>query len=101
MTLIRFMKERARQIVFDQDPGFKVVAYEQIETGKGIYECRTIIHELSTGKFFRSQFRAMKDSSGVIELKPFENDDPVFQEVELTNRFEEGGTQNRSQEIGN
>ncbi len=89
MTLIRFMKERARQIVFDQDPGFKVVAYEQVEDGKGFYKCSTIIHELSTGKFFRSQFRAGVDSTGKIQLKPFENDDPVFQEVEIENSLRE------------
>ena len=85
MTLIRFMKERARQIVFDQDPGFKVVSYEQIEAGNGIYDCRTIIRELRTGKFFKSQFRAGLKASGKIQLMPFDSDDPVFQEVELEN----------------
>ncbi len=85
MTLIRFMKERAQKIVFDQDPGFKVVCYEQVEAGKGIYDCITIIHELSTGKFFKSQFRAGVEPSGKIQLMPFDNDDPVFQEVEMEN----------------
>lgn len=85
MTLIRFMKERAQKIVFDQDPGFKVVCYEQIEAGQGLYDCKTIIHELSTGKYFKSQFRAGLEASGKVALMPFDSDDPVFQEVEPVN----------------
>ena len=82
MTMIKFMKERAQQIVFDQDPGFKVITYEQVDEGNGFYNCRTIIHELSTGKFFLSQFKTGGQSAERITLKPFENDEPVFQEIE-------------------
>ena len=83
MTLIRFMKERARQIVFDQDPGFKVVSYEQVELKDGIYMCKAIIQELGTGKFFRSSFQTGTSPYSNTGIKPYEKDEPVFQEIEV------------------
>ncbi len=81
MTLIRFLKERARQIVFDQDPGFKVVSYEQVEHKGGVYMCNAIIQELGTGKFFRSSFRTGMSPYGKTGLMPYEKDEPVFEEI--------------------
>ncbi len=81
MTLIRFMKERARKIVFNQDPGFKVVSYEQMELRDGVYMCRPIIKELGTGKFFKSSFQVGSNSFNKSRLRPYEKDEPVFEEI--------------------
>ena len=89
MTLIRFMKERARQIVFDQDPGFKVVSYEQVELKGGVYMCKAIIQELGTGKYFRSSFQAGTSPYGKTCIKPYEQDEPVFEEIEVNHRASE------------
>lgn len=83
MTLIRFMKDRARDIIFDRDPGFRVVAYDHIEYENGVYKYRTIIHELRSGKFFKSDYRAAIGQAGKNSLQPFDQDEPVFQEVVL------------------
>lgn len=83
MTLIRFMKEKARDIVFDKDPGFRVIAYEQVEHERDVYLYRTIIRELRTGKYFVGNYRVDLKALRKKPVCPFENDDPVFQEVQM------------------
>ena len=83
MTFIRFMKDKARDIIFDKDPGFRVVAYDYIEYKNGVYKYRTIIQELRSGKFFKSDYSANALRTGKNSLKPFDKDEPVFQEVVL------------------
>lgn len=88
MTLIRFMKDKAREIVFNKDPQFKVVLHEQQEKGRGQYLFKTLIRELRTGKYYSVSYTAGVRGWKKLPIQPFDSDDPVFQEVVFNDHHE-------------
>ncbi|MBU1171564.1 MAG: hypothetical protein KKD44_18570 [Proteobacteria bacterium] len=83
MTLIRFMKDKARDIVYNKDPRFQVIFHEQREQGRGRYLIKTLIKELRTGKYYRAFYTAGVRGWKKHPIQPFDTDEPVFQEVSL------------------
>lgn len=81
MTVIRFMKDKAREIVGNKDPRFYVISSEQKETVRGLYRFQTLIRELQTGKFYKVSYTAGVKGWARNLVRPFDSDDPVFQEV--------------------
>lgn len=81
MTVIRFMKDKAREIVGNKDPRFYVISSEQQETVRGLYRFRTLIRELQTGKFYKVTYTAGVRGWARNPVRPFDSDEPVFQEV--------------------
>lgn len=81
MTVIRFMKDKAREIVGNKDPRFYVISSEQEEKVRGLYLFHTLIRELSTGKCYKTTYTAGVRGWHRQPVRPFDADDPVFQEV--------------------
>lgn len=81
MTVIRFMKDKAREIVGNKDPRFYVISSEQMEQRRGLYRFQTLIRELQTGKYYTTTFTAGVKGWSRHLIKPFDSDEPVFQEV--------------------
>ena len=82
MTVIRFMRDKARAIVLNKDPRFSVVLHEQREMGKGVYLITTLIRELQTGRYYKACYTLGARSFLNQPIRPFDADDPLFQEVE-------------------
>lgn len=83
MTVIRFMKEKAREIVSNKDPRFYVISSEQQEQVRGLYRFQTLIRELQTGKFYTATYTAGVKGWARHPVRPFDTDEPLFQEVAI------------------
>lgn len=82
MTRIRFMKERARNIICNNDPMFRVIRSEQRELSKGLYLFSTLIRESGTGKVYKVCYTAGVKVKGwkKLPIRPFDFEEPLFSE---------------------
>lgn len=82
MTVIRFLRDKARAIVLNKDPRFSVVIYEQRELGRGMYHVTAVVRELGTGKYFKASYMGGFRGFFKQPVRPFEADEPLFREVD-------------------
>lgn len=76
------MRDKAREIVGNKDPRFYVISSEQMEKRRGLYTFQTLIRELRTGRYYITSYTAGVKGWSRHPVKPYDSDEPVFQEVD-------------------